>query len=357
MRETKKRAAVNKLSAPTSSRSTCAFNSFKLLCLMVCLCLPGCSTEDSLEPSSRVTHSDSEIHSAVTIEITATRDDNSTIINLFTADAVLTLVFEIMSGQYYDDRYFSLPTLLTDLSPDTTEYILQLDQDYYVIEQYTCANSGTAYLGQRYENDGEFVDHQLNLVACNQRNVLYEGTADLLDMDFGEQRYDYHQLSITDSNSVHTVLTGNIERHVTEQPEPARWLRVEDLSLERRMIDGSVLNLSDASHELRHGTFCPKFANCTQFAAMSGSFALRLSQYGDSNFSITTPMPFLNGGSSQRQFLTGELAITADDGSGIVVQADNGAPDSFTVTLLTEGVTGESYEHLWTTFATQLTLP
>lgn len=282
----------------------------------------------------------------------ASSADEGSALTATNANAVLNAVLDVITGQIYNEQFFTLHGFIETIVPTSTDYLLQTARDSYESKMYDCPEGGNADITQRLEENGKFDNSKYEFVDCSWEDFLINGESSEFKTDFGEFRNHFDALSLVDAEGQQSTLTGFFSRTIindygTGSPVGMHIFRSEETVLTiNNTADTLILDVTQTS--IGNGVFCPRFVNCYESASFDASFTLRAAQLADGHeLEISTPQTFVNENGLELRFDRGTLDVVADDGSTMTVEADNGDPSSVTVTTVTSDNISSSFDLPW----------
>lgn len=269
-------------------------------------------------------------------------DDQQTLISRNNYESLIATVFSVYSGQHLREQLLRIPYLPTQFGGSS-------NLDDLSNETYACVNGGTVSI---LTFTGSFsTTYDVSYDNCQYGEDVFTGT--LVATENGESvtfnSVDNLQMQLGSTTVV--SYAGQVRLGCCQSNYDQEW---ETLDLDYQLEDSNGLSVITNADV----TFTDGIENSFRSAFLRGAFSLNSPLTFNRNFAVSIDETFsydsepgldaaeLELLANNWSFGNGKMTILAEDGSSIVLNAENGDPDSVRVTI-DNGQESESFDQAW----------
>ena len=260
-------------------------------------------------------------------------------------------VFDFFSQTAYDDRVKKAGWQDVDSTAIRTYSLNYTNTGYAYYSEIDCINGGLATdRGSPVSCDGRCRMTTRLYYACGVDNTVLSGRIDT-NSGYSSMSYTFNELSILQDNQRTLFMSGRLAGRQLGSIIDSAYERSALIErYESPDFQGATV-VTDVNTVFSYGTV--GVTEPTGSARLAGSLTLRSPVTGNKTVAVTTPLEFSNGSSGDQRFVQGEMQLLADDGSRLILNADNGNPDTLEVTLTLDG-SSSTFSEPWTTWIDHL---
>jgi len=293
---------------------------------------------------------------SASVSVTTRGAASQSLINRQNHAELISQLFKIYVGEYY-----------TDTLDEISEFSIQgRNDDGTYFDVYECeTGSYSQDLNPTSTNAGVFFEFDFDECVFDGQyhNGFISGQDGSRGLDFNTNQYTVRR---QDTNN-YASYTGDFKKWISQTA-----FFDEIHTFETGELGSVSVNISNADFNLSLDQMATSFAygsqtNSVDKAWLRGGFTTRFDHLDGPLFTVSTPVEFsykLNIGSRPREgvepttetvtaelrnnwtFTTGQLKLTGEDGSTLLLDADNNNPQTVTITITSDQGT-ESFDQPW----------
>jgi len=271
--------------------------------------------------------------------------DSVPAINIENYVALTKYVFGLYQGTDYSDTIFNTFRFVSAQEPIPTN---ELD-----ISTTINCGVGEAFVRASRVSGSTITSARVNYDQCEWESNIYQGFVDTTHaslfgpVGMGPENYLYNNHSIENTSGQKVSISGYID-HVPDGCRHGQSYREWNAYLGnyKEVSETNITELINIKTKFVSGN-----VRClgTIYSQFSGALEVKSPATRGQLLSVFTTIPFRNDSYDTSSYLSGQLRIVAEDGTRLMLDADNGNPLSVAISLTTNGVT-ETFEEFWNTF-------
>lgn len=262
---------------------------------------------------------------------------------------VISYVFSIYAGSTYNPAVLSIDEL-AGLEPISSTQSDPANSSA-TITDYTCVNGGNVTLTTWIECSGACSNRLAVYDACELDALVWDGERDYRVEPYGRITWEFRDFSTTDAEGRHTEIGGTMNRNYsTCKGDGFNTWQAGLVHYEAGRFEGATI-MSDVDTLFAYGNEC----RTEDRANLSGGFSVQAPETGNRPLTVTVTVPFRNEANQSRAFPIGRMLITAEDGTTLLLDADNDDPSSISITLANGDTVLQTTDESWDLWLDTLT--
>ena len=269
---------------------------------------------------------------------------------------VLAHVFDVISGRALTPSIIDIPTNPELYATFVSEFVPQSDfpeGDNRVGSNYSCNNGGT--VTQIFLEDTGNTFRELSFDNCLAGNLVLNGDMNAASPARTARHYRSMSISFADNMQTTIDVSGSVDTDTSRSLFDEYITRsTMEFDYRRTSVDG-VLAVSNSQTDFWYG---PHVVSSSFDAFLEAGFELESTAFSGKSVTVETLQAFsfataemltedaINTIGSSWNFSTGQIRITTDDGSSLLLDANTG--DDTTVSITLDNDSGEEvFQQPW----------